>query len=251
MEKRFLYHAQATGVSGQVTLPFNELIEVQAASALPETGGYSTSRVDHFNYRQIVSFHSATTQATGSYSAKERAYNTLVTATVEKLNILEQVTADLMVAHLTSKHPESGGQPSIIPLGSYFVNLRIAGCPVDVHLDSDIFSSLDTYDKIFARLAEDKDWRRELLEGQDEFTSLAPHGPLLCSLAREVRPHCRELKPKGNRIFVPHFGTIYLAEFLIQPYARSLTMVRVELGCPVTGQVTGAHVSGNGQGYPP
>ncbi|MGH9453184.1 MAG: choice-of-anchor P family protein [Terriglobia bacterium] len=251
MEKRFLYHAYATGVSGRITLPFDELIEVQAASALPETGGYSSSRAEHFDYKQIVSFRSATTQATGSYSAKEKAYNTLVTATVEGLNILGQVTADLMVAHLTSKHPEAGGQPSIIPLGSHFVNLRVAGCLVEVHLDAETFTELDTYDRICARLGDDKDWRRGLLQGQEELTISPPQGTLLCSLARDVRPHCREIKPNGNVIFVPHFGTVYLAEYLIEPYARSLTMVRVELGCPVTGQMNLAHISGNGQTYPP
>jgi hypothetical protein len=251
VEKRFLYHGHATGLSGRVTLPFDELIEVQSASALPETGGYCRSRVDQFDYKQIISFRAAATQTTGSYNPKEKAYNTLVTSSVQGLNILGQVTADLVVAHLTSKHPESGGQPSIIPLGSHFENLRVAGCPVDVHLDSETFTELATYDRICARLGEDKEWRRTIMEGQDELTIPPSQNVLLCSLARELRPHCREIKPKGNVIHVPHFGTIYLAEYLIQPYARSLTMVRVELGCPVAGEINLAHVSGNGQTYPP
>ncbi|HUY15549.1 MAG TPA: choice-of-anchor P family protein [Terriglobia bacterium] len=250
MEKRFLYHALSTGVSGQITLPFNELIEVQAASALPQSGGYCTSRVEDFNYKQMVSFRLAKTQAIGSYSAKDKAYNTLITATVEKLNILGQVTADLVVAHLTSKHPEAGGQPSIIPLGSYFVNLRIAGNPVDVHLETAAFTELDTYDRVCGRLESDKDWQRELLQGQEEITIPPRGGALLCSLVREVHPQARGVESKGNVLFVPHFGKVHLAEFLIQPYQRSLTMLRVELGCPVEGQVTAAHTSGNGQGYP-
>ncbi|HEX5482816.1 MAG TPA: choice-of-anchor P family protein [Terriglobia bacterium] len=250
MEKRFLYHAHAAGLAGQITLPFNDLIEVQAASAIPQTGGYSSSRVENFAYKNILSFQSATTQATGSYNPEEKAYNTLVTATIEKLNVLDQVTADRVVAHLTSKHPESGGQPSIIPLGSSFVNLRIAGCPVDVRLDSATFVQFDTYDRICESLARDKDLRQRLLRGQEDLPVPPPHEALLCSLVREIRPDGPELKAQGCAIFVPQFGTVYLAEYMIQPYARTLTMVRVELGCPVCGRLSAAVVSGNGQGYP-
>ncbi|MGH9377309.1 MAG: choice-of-anchor P family protein [Terriglobia bacterium] len=251
MEKRFLFHAQATGVSGQITLPFNDLIEAQAATALPQTGGYSTSRVENFSYKQIVSFRSATTQTTGSYSAKDEAYNTLVTATIEKLNILDQVTADLVVAHLTSKHPKAGGQPSIIPLGSHFENLRIAGRQVDVQVDAETFSKLDTYDHVCARLQEDKDWRRELLQGQEDLTIPPPQNTLLCSIVRSIRPDSSDLKPVGCAIHVPNFGAVYLGEFLIQPYQRSLTMIRANLGSPVEGHFMAAYISGNGQGYPP
>ena len=250
MEKRFLYHALSTGLAGRITLPFDDLIEVKGASALPQTGGYSSSRVENFDYRHMITFRAASTIATGSFDREGKAHNTLVTATIEQLNILDQVTADLVVARLTSKHPESGGQPSIIPLGSAFVNLRVAGCLVEVHLDSDTFYELDTYDKFSTRLKADEAFRQGVLRGQEKLPLPPPHGPVLCSLAREVRPHCRELKPEGNAIHVPHFGVIYLAEFLIEPYARSLTMVRVNLGCAVEGHVTACSVSGNGEGYP-
>jgi hypothetical protein len=249
LEHRFLYHANATGLEGRITVPFDHLIEVQAASALPPTGGYSSARVEHFAFKEMISFESAVTQAVGSFSPEDKAHNTLVTATIEKLNILDQVTADRVVAYLTSKHPESGGQPSIIPLGSSFENLRIAGCPVDVHLDCEVFIELDTYDKVCERLERDKDFRSRLLARQEGLAVPPPRDALLCCLVREIRPHCPELKPKGCTIFVPHFGTVYLAEFLIQPYARTVTMIRVELGCPVRGHATAAIVSGNGQGY--
>ena len=53
MEKTFLYHALASGVSGNITLPFHEVIEVQAASALPFTGGHSASRVESIRFKHI------------------------------------------------------------------------------------------------------------------------------------------------------------------------------------------------------
>lgn len=250
MEKRFLYHAQATGFSGRVTLPFNDLIEVQSASTLPVTGGYSATRVENFSYKQIASFASAATLTTGSYDPHEKVYNTLVNATLEKLNILNQVMVDSVVAHLTSKHTLEDSQASIIPLGSAFQNLRIGGCPVHVELDTDAFTEHDTYDRICARLATDKEWRRAVMHGQEDMPIPPPRGKLMCSLVREVRTPCRELKVKGNAIAVPHFGTVYLGEYLIQPYARNLTMIRLELGCPVNGAMTAASISGNGEGYP-
>src|SRR5207247_4734841 len=58
---------------------------------------------------------------------------TLVSAVVEGLNIQNIVTADWAVARLTSEHPRKDSPPdelSMLPIGSYFVNLRIAGTPV-------------------------------------------------------------------------------------------------------------------------
>ena len=98
MERTFLYHALATGVSGRITQPFQELLEVQAASALPSTGGYSASRVENFRYKELLSFRSAVTLTTGTFSERKRTYNTLGTVTVEGLNIHGAITADRVVA---------------------------------------------------------------------------------------------------------------------------------------------------------
>ena len=125
MEKTFLYHALASGVSGNITLPFHELIEVHAASALPFTGGHSASRAESFRFKDIISFSSASTITTGSETSD--AYNTLATATVEGLNILNLVKADRVVARLASKYSKDSRQHSATIAGSYFENLRIAG----------------------------------------------------------------------------------------------------------------------------
>lgn len=250
MEKTFLYDARATGVSGMVTLPFQDLIHVQAPSALPITGGYSSSTVENFRYKDILSFRSASTVTTGSFSEADQSYNTLVTATVEGVNILGVVTADTVVARLTSRRPKDGGEPSIIPLGSSFANLRVGGCPVDVHLDMDRFAKWQTYSDLRKALVEDKQFCAQLSFGQQDLSARPPNAPLFSSVVNQIIPHCTELKPDGQALHVPHFGTVYLAEFLITPYARSITMIRAVLGCSVEGRVLIAHGSGNGQGYP-
>jgi hypothetical protein len=224
MERTFLFHALATGVSGKIDLPFNDVIEIQASSALPTAGGYSTSRVESFRYKEILSFDSATTIATGSHDPDKRTYNTMVTSTVEHLNILNVVTADRIVARLASEQPEGGGPPSIIPLGSHFENLRIAGIQFSVRLNPERLS------KPTPKPAK---------------TTLQS---LVAPFDLKDRPELRLLE--DGAIQVSQFGRIYLAEFLNTPAFQSVTMIRVVLGCAVCGKATAAYVSSNGEFYP-
>jgi len=251
MERTFLYHAHASGVSGRITLPFDEVIPVQAPAAIPVTGGYSATRVENFRYRDIVSFRSATSIVSGDFSAKDQAYETLMSATIEGLSILGVVTADVIVARLSSRHPKDGSEPSIIPLGSYFENLRVAGCKVEAPLNTEQFVRCSRYQELREVINEDPEVRSRLSRGFADLSAQPRNGALLCSLASDVGVKCRELKAEGHAIHVPQFGTVYLAEFLIMPYSRSITMLRAELGSPVQGQVTSGGGSGNGEPYPP
>jgi len=65
VEQTFLYHALATGVSGRITLPFEHSIAVQAPSALPFIGGFSSARVEGYRFEQILSFGSAESSTEG------------------------------------------------------------------------------------------------------------------------------------------------------------------------------------------
>src|SRR5258708_275212 len=145
MEKRFLYHGEAVAASGVIRLPFEEVIDIQASVALPMEGGYGSARVEGFKYRELLSFASAHSVVIGAYSEKDKAWQTLATTTIEKLDVMGVVTADRIVARITSKHPKNGDEPSIIPLGSSFENLRIAGVRVAVDLATDLFSTLGKF----------------------------------------------------------------------------------------------------------
>src|SRR5512142_3024740 len=89
--KTFLYHAHGTALGGSISRPFNEAIEGQAGVALPVVGGYETSRIENFRYREIASFTAAYSQVSGTYNAADDAYTTLVSSVVEGLNILDVV----------------------------------------------------------------------------------------------------------------------------------------------------------------
>lgn len=251
MERTFLYHAHATGTSGRITLPFDEVIPVQAPAAIPVTGGYSTVRVEGFRYRDILSFRSATSIVSGDFSVKEQAFETVMSSTIEGLNILDVVTADVVVARIASRHPKDGGEPSIIPVGSYFENLRVAGCKVDVPLNTELFTRCSRYREVRQTINEDGAVRTRLSHGFADLSAQPPGGALLCSLANGVSVNCREVQTEGHAIHVPHFGTVYLAEFLITPYSRSITMLRAELGSAVEGKISSGGGSGNGQPFPP
>lgn len=221
MDQVFLYHALASGVSGHITLPFQEVIQVQAPSALPFTGGYSASRAEGFRYKDILSFSFASTVSTGSESS--HFFNTLATATVEGLNIFDVVTADRVVARLASKYSKDTGEQSSTFAGSHFENLRIAGYPVEVEIDPERLKSARRSDRArFGTFAAPID-----LEG------------------------CWGLERLDDgAIHLPEFGKVYLAESLVTASYQSISMLRVVLGCAVKGKVTLAYASTNGEPMP-
>src|SRR6266852_3575954 len=275
MSKRtFHYHASAHALSGQFWRPFQRVIEVQAPTVLPSIGGVGNSRVDNFRLDNLVSFKAGYTHVLGSeVEVKDQGrsritHNTQVTSTVEGLNILDVVTADRIVARLTSVHDAedkaAGGEARIIMIGSRFENLRIAGCDVYVHLHHQLFLTLDTFgavldlrkDHEFWNLAEDT---VKAIDPDAKYEKKPPaaHGSLLCSVVKEVQFKCLDegqdvcagVKRHGrHRFHVRNFGNVFLGEVLFQHGQKTLTMLRIELGSPngagliaVQGDINGRH----------
>src|SRR5690349_6452338 len=90
---RFLFHAHATGVSGRITRPFDEALDVQAASALPPSGGYSSARQHSIRIREILSIDVARTETSGSLHESKQANVTSATAIVEGFDLCGVVVA--------------------------------------------------------------------------------------------------------------------------------------------------------------
>ncbi len=245
MEKPFLYHALATGLSGHITLPFDELIQVQAPSAIPFTGGYSASRAESFQFKEILSFRSVRSIVIGVET--DDSWNTLTTAIMEGLNVLNMFTADVIVARIASKYPKAKGDLVVTTVGSHFDNLRIAGCPVEVQIDHGCLKppSLAT--------APSTPPVPTALPGQGApaISTKPPVTTVFGSLAKIDLKSCTGLKPVDDgSVYVPEFGTIHLAEFVTTKCYQSLTMFRIELGCGVRGRLGGCHASSNGEPMP-
>ncbi len=239
MKIKFLYHAEAASATGQITLPHQELIEVPASVSVPFNGGHARSSFEKFNYRSIISFDRAEVSTVGSYSEKDGAYGSLATACIEGVNILNVVTCDRVVLRLTSKHPEDGAEASFIPLGSYFENLRIAGYRMDIEMATGLFTQHSTWSKLTSAYANDEHFRAEIAR-LSMIPAQGPHlpvsrGTLGVTLARNLDRLPPGLSASDHGIYVPHFGTVYLAEYFLTPHSQRLMMLHVDLGCAIEG----------------
>lgn len=247
------------GLSGNITSPSPETIDTQAASVLAISGGHSSSRVDNFAYKDIVSFGAAYTEISASYDQTARAHVTEIAAAIENLKILNFITVDLISARLRSTFADAAAQSSIVPLDGQIVNLRLGGSPVSVQLDPSAFSGLDTFDKLQARLKSDATFAAA--------QGALPSGDMaVCALATGIASDISGVQIEGNAVHLPQLGTVYLAELIFQPKLRTLGMLRIEFGSakamalratsnvPTStqqGELTGCHVSTNGEFYPP
>jgi hypothetical protein len=221
----FAFRASAAALGGFFTRPVHEPLPVQAASVLPSVGGYGTARAEHFRFHELVSFKAAYTQVIGTEYSEDgrRERSTLALAVVEGLNVLDMVTADRVVGRLVSETDltaKAAGELTWLPLGSYFVNLRIGGRRVEPA----------AHDALMHKALTNQDIQQTRLARTDN--------PLRCALFDGEHPTT-----------VPGFGDIFLGEYVAGPDYRRLTMIRIAMHSPAGGDVAVASLEGNGSSY--
>lgn len=270
IKKIYLYNAHGYGLGGRIDRPFQHVLDVHAGASLPTTGGFEVARAENFRLNETISYKAAHTVVSGSRDEKDGSYTTLASATIEGLNILDMVTADRIVAHVASKQMLDDPEPTITPVGSHFENLRIAGCAIHVELDNNLFNRYGTF-KSFKDAYETNQQTREAMQAHflwgkpkfevpeflrerynwfagDKFPE--SKGIVLCSLVKDIKSNCGDLRIYGNVIVVPQFGTVYLGETLLKIYEREVTMLRLELGSPTAATTVGPSGGGGGTGFP-
>lgn len=250
MPRQFLYTGFATGFSGRIRAPHNEVVESQAVSSLGATGGYSSARVDNFRRHEIFSFASAHTQVSGILSAKSKAFETLVSGVLEGLNIVDMVKADYIAGRLMSRHPEEPptdgpDEPFITPVGSHYGKIVVAGFELTPVIDVNFFNRIGSFTELCKEIGRDPDLRKRFNVG-DDVPLPPPRGLLLGSIVSEIRGGGPGMDIQGNTVHVPGFGKLHFGEFVIEQYARRLVMMRAELGCPVQLDSSGPDMGGNG-----
>jgi hypothetical protein len=251
--RTYVYNGHGHALSGHITQPFDYQIEVQAGMSLPTTGGIGRARVENFRFQEYVSFTAGYTYVAGSKSGPG-PFTTLVTAVVENLNILDVVTADRVVARLASHHKLDEDEPHITLLGSKIENLKIVGCPVHLEFEDDLFLRLDTFDTLKKEFDGNAGFRKM---AADPFVTTQPRVPVdpcgvfLCSLVKDMKINCPGVKPVGHAFEVPEFGRVYIAEVIAERCKRTVTMLRIQLGCSVSGNTTVVQAMSNGRPYPP
>ncbi len=267
---KFLYHAQAAGVSGQITRPFYRSLSVQAPSALPSGGGYSSGRKKNVRIREVLNVGTVRTQATGSYQKETDSHATETFATTEQFNVSGIVTADVITASLRSTHPaRTDEQPSFSLAGTLITNLRIAGREIILKSYVDLFSELGKHEDIINRYESDAEFRNELQETamsgkKTEMTDGRLHRffPWCHQAPSEKLPHRRGvtvlplfkvLNPSepgftvhGNVVYVKDFGRIQIGQLVVEAYERRVTMLHVNLGSPIDGDIESCSIIANG-----
>lgn len=249
--KRYVYHAHGHALSGQFDRPFTDTVGAQSAASLPITGGHGSASVKDFSYKNLLSFKAANTQVTGSQDESGN-HTSMVSICVEGLNVMDVVTADRIVARIACHHQPGDDEPSTAISGSHFDNLKIAGTPVTVDIDHDLFQRIDTFDATLKEIDKNKHFKQKALDPFYTGKLLkkpAREGTLLCSCVGSLTA-VPGTTQEGHWYVVPQFGTVYLGEVVSQFQKRRLTMLRIELGSPVHGVVTALDGQGNGVPWP-
>jgi hypothetical protein len=267
------YDAEAMVLSGHLDLPVSQKIEPQAHSKLAEKGGYFNQRSDGYRLESVISFRAAYSHVSGNRSPKPgRGWETLTTTVVEGLNVMEVLTADRVVGQTITEHPLVGYVPAISFLGTRFENLRIAGYPVELEFDHNIFGPkpaddapytqdsgfLSRVSSQYDRIGSHKDLPAELLKRYNRLSStLRVSEAVECSLVNQAAG-CYPGISFGHVIKVPGFGIITLAKLTVKhenPHEKTrvprkttftLTMIDLQLGCPASGHVPVGGGTSNG-----
>jgi hypothetical protein len=268
------FNAEANVLHANLEKPLKEDIRPQALVKLPRDGQYQFSQAAPFRFEGILSHEGGYTQVAGYPRSKGLGSTTLATSVLEGLNVLDIVTADRVVAQISTDHPIYGeGQvPSVTFLGTRFDNLRIGGHRVDLDRNLEIlgpkpendesyFENRDVLHRIsqqYDRIASSRhlpDWgRQEFPQGRPVVNG---NGALKCSLINQVDGIPGTF---GHVIDLPHFGKIYLGELKVirepgdpgkgicDSYRFQLTMIKIVMGCIGAGTTNVSSADSNGQG---
>jgi len=258
------YHAEAHVLSGELKHPVNEPIEHHARVTLEEKSDrdhHFVQSVTETTHKGVISFKAGHSRVSGSQIKKKDLWGndhsgwvTLSTSVIEGLNVLEVITADRVVAQVSTEHAMKDGHvPKVTFLGTRFENLCVCGYPVEVELDLGLCGAnppksdrpypedrgfLTRVARQLHRIANAKglpedlekqydakivniDALKKRANGRSKGNSNAS-SKVECSLIKSIgRIPIPGVKLFGNIIFIPDFGTVSLAEVEVVTEAPS------------------------------
>jgi len=252
MERYHVYHAEAQVLSGELEHPIKQPIENYGRVVLERTRRESliSQSVGETNIEGLISFKRGHTRVVGTqvtqkvdiFGHDHAGWVTLSTSVIEGYNVVDMITADRVVAQVSTEHPMTHGEvPSVNFTGSRFENLRVGGYEVEVELDLSICGDkpkgdlpyledkgfLDRVKRQIESIGKTRDIPESLAKKYraeikyiNDLKKRAKGGAkgdrngyskLRCSLVKNIEP-IRGVKTFGNLIFIPNFGTVALAE---------------------------------------
>jgi hypothetical protein len=280
--KAHYFQAHANAFGGRLETPFEQVLPVLAPTSLPSAGGYASARHEGFRSGEILSVERAYTQVAGSTSANGTV-TTLATSVIEGLNVGNVFFAERIAAQISVAQRVGAQYPAVSFVGTEFLGLRIAGCRLEPVLRLDILDSGGTsgqpgpdkpppiregflgyaraqgarFKKFVEELTEEERERHGWAEpyADDEANlpdEVAKRGNILCSVVDEIGTVKRAgeascpWKRVGHAIEIPEFGRVFLGELVVSHSLYDLTMIRFDLGCPVTGTISGGQANAGG-----
>ncbi len=252
-----LYHAEAHVLSGNLKHPIDQPIEHHAHVVLKNRrSDHIMDKVEETSLDGLISFKAGHTRVSGTQLKNKKdlwgndhsSWVTLSTSVIEGLNVFEVITADRVVAQVSTEHAnredkDSDRVPKVTFLGTRFENLRVGGYPVQLELDLAICGDKPTGDRPYLQDVGFLDRVRRQLEGVagaqgipeelekqydakvayiDDLKNGANgrakgerngYPKLQCSLVKSIGPiPIPGVKTFGNIIVIPDFGTVALAE---------------------------------------
>jgi hypothetical protein len=238
------FHAEAHVLSGDLQRPIEQRIEPHVPVSLKdERGGHLTRFTEDVSIEGLITFESGHTRVSGSKSLKHHGWVTLSTSILKGLNVFEIVTADRVVAQVSTEHPYVDGHvPHVTFLGTKFENLQVGGFPLKVNLNLDACGRKPKDDKSYLTNT------AFLKDVQKQITSIARASFLPETLRKQyddrlaeidailkgkIEPHDGKpvkttcsliesidikgipipgLETVGNLLVIPNFGAVALAE---------------------------------------
>ena len=240
-DRIFLYQASAFGFAGKITQPFQDTIFGQASCALPATGGYSQSSAENYRCESMMTVGLAKSQVIGNFSQNDKAYFSMASVTVEKINMMDMITCDRLTMRVSSKTMQSDKpvEPEITPLGCSFENLVIDGRRYDIQMATGLFNKYGTFSSLSSPT------------GQKELSSLILGQGSSAIEGYTMVGNETELGISNHEIEIPQFGRIQLARIFCTPRSRRVSMMEVILGCPGEGGGVFGGGTTNGEPFPP
>lgn len=250
-KRNFWFRGSTLVLGGWINEPFSQTVNGMGSCVLPPSGGFAAKSLEGFAFQNIVSFKSATCTVAGRrfMEGGDEVAETMVTVSIEHLNVLDIITADAVVARIVSRHPGKAPDPNQRPFGSHFENLRVGGIPVRLRADNRLIEDGDHAVLVGNHGGEATVGRDDAQDGkQADQAFLAPLFEMDGKQASDFPAGCKACGPGG--LYVPGFGAAYFGEYLVTRASRRLTMLRIDLGCPVTGNLVLGYADVNGHWDP-
>ncbi len=287
-EKRFFFHGNAIAFAAHIRRPDDFFIHTVARSCLPVTGGLAEANEKAQSFRDLISFESASSKATGDYKDSKAAVaftngnhgdNELPTSTIVESRLkgfkiqipqpaaggaspaIRKLEIDQLYLRVENTSDRSG------PTAFHSLNAEITGASVDGHAlsvvtDPELFCRHDTKQKLEHAFQQSADFHERhghhfFSMGRDNDPRKLPqaHGIVLGTVVKSIKwvsAEAEGCKIIGNhQLKIAGIGSVYFGEVIIEEDFRRTTLLRFQLGSPNGGEGSACEAQSGGHWYPP